>query len=343
MTETTLTELSSHETERLAHCEAVIRRGLNTYVTVGLAIMEIRDARLYRGSHGTFEEYVRDRLDCSREHAYRLIRAAGVAQSLKDRCDDGRPEPVREGHVRPLAGLDGPDDQAEAWNRAVDKAEGQLPTRAQVEEAVAEVRQSAEPEGEPKPKRGRSEESPPPADERSDDPNELGTPHDIINRARRFFGGDIDLDAASSPSYQTHVRAGAYNTAQGDGLTRSWSGYVWCHPPPGKQQGAWFAKARRELNAGGAALVLFMCSTEHIGRKWFRGVWKYPTLILDERLRFLRPDGVQRDPSEHGTAIVCIHREKGDERTAAEENFIAAFGDLGVVMLPVRDGVAEVV
>ncbi len=36
------------EQERLNNCERIIERGLNTFVDVGLALLEIRDNRLYR-------------------------------------------------------------------------------------------------------------------------------------------------------------------------------------------------------------------------------------------------------------------------------------------------------
>ena len=49
------------EAEKLARHEQVIERGLATFVEVGEALSEIRDARLYRESHTTFEAYCRER------------------------------------------------------------------------------------------------------------------------------------------------------------------------------------------------------------------------------------------------------------------------------------------
>lgn len=67
-------------TRRLAELEEVVERGLSTFVEVGNALMEIRDARLYRATHPTFEAYCRERWGFSRSHGYRLIRAAELAE-----------------------------------------------------------------------------------------------------------------------------------------------------------------------------------------------------------------------------------------------------------------------
>jgi hypothetical protein len=54
-------DLTPSETARLAHLEALAQRGLGTYVEVGNALTEIRDLHLYRGTHSSFEPYLRDR------------------------------------------------------------------------------------------------------------------------------------------------------------------------------------------------------------------------------------------------------------------------------------------
>jgi hypothetical protein len=40
--------------ERVAECEAVLQRGLATFIEVGAALLRIRDGRLYRDTHKTF-------------------------------------------------------------------------------------------------------------------------------------------------------------------------------------------------------------------------------------------------------------------------------------------------
>jgi hypothetical protein len=49
--------LSAAERKKLARCEAKIAAGLQTFYDLGLAIREVRDARLYRESYSSIEEY----------------------------------------------------------------------------------------------------------------------------------------------------------------------------------------------------------------------------------------------------------------------------------------------
>lgn len=47
--------LTQADTERLKELESVIERGTKTFIEVGYALAEIRDQRLYRQTHATFE------------------------------------------------------------------------------------------------------------------------------------------------------------------------------------------------------------------------------------------------------------------------------------------------
>ena len=71
---TEIVVLSQPEGERLAQCEATIRRGLHTFVEVGQALAEIRDSRLYRATHETFATYLDDRI----EEAYQSFELGGA-------------------------------------------------------------------------------------------------------------------------------------------------------------------------------------------------------------------------------------------------------------------------
>jgi hypothetical protein len=70
------------EVTRFNELEQVISIGLGTFVQVGAALLEIRDSLLYRGTHGTFEEYCQDRWDIARNYANKLIAAASVVLNL---------------------------------------------------------------------------------------------------------------------------------------------------------------------------------------------------------------------------------------------------------------------
>src|SRR5215471_844919 len=75
--------LTEPERGRLVELESVIARGLGSFVEVGRALQEIRDRRLYREQHATFEGYCRERFRMTRQHANRTIRAAVVAGILE--------------------------------------------------------------------------------------------------------------------------------------------------------------------------------------------------------------------------------------------------------------------
>ncbi len=123
---TTLTarvELTPAEQERLADLEAVVERGLETFIEVGLALKRIRDDRLYRASHGTFAGYLEDRWGFTRQRGYQLIAAADVSTAV-DKL--GLPAPENEAQARELL--------------AVMRDMGIEPTAATMREALSEWR-----------------------------------------------------------------------------------------------------------------------------------------------------------------------------------------------------------
>jgi len=64
-------ELTEDEQADLHRLEMKVERA---FVESGNALREIRDRRLYRSKHKTFEEYCQDRFGFQRRHPYRLIR-----------------------------------------------------------------------------------------------------------------------------------------------------------------------------------------------------------------------------------------------------------------------------
>lgn len=81
--------LDRGERETLETCERVIQGGLDTFIEVGGALSVIRDQRLYRSSHKTFEEYCREKWDMTGRRARQLCAAAGVVRNLlEDRREE---------------------------------------------------------------------------------------------------------------------------------------------------------------------------------------------------------------------------------------------------------------
>ena len=74
--------LTGSEAAALAECEEAIEAGLRSFVVVGDRLYRIREERLYRATHGTFEAYCRDRWTFSVRQAERLLAAASVCDQL---------------------------------------------------------------------------------------------------------------------------------------------------------------------------------------------------------------------------------------------------------------------
>ena len=67
------THLTDTEKLKFDQYEQIIKNGLNTFLQVGHALAQIRDNRLYRETHKTFEKYCKDKWDLGRAYAYRQI------------------------------------------------------------------------------------------------------------------------------------------------------------------------------------------------------------------------------------------------------------------------------
>lgn len=90
------TDLRRDEVAALRAYESEIEAGLATFIRVGRALSVIRDSRLYRATHDTFEDYCRERWGWSRQHATRQIQAAEVASTLSPIGDN----PSKESQAR---------------------------------------------------------------------------------------------------------------------------------------------------------------------------------------------------------------------------------------------------
>ncbi len=87
-TESQARELAKVEpAKRLIALEQTIEAGRKTFVEVGLALAEIRDSRLYRSDHATFEEYCNAKWGWNRAHCNQLIAGAAAVKSLPPEMD----------------------------------------------------------------------------------------------------------------------------------------------------------------------------------------------------------------------------------------------------------------
>lgn len=132
------------EERELVDLEAVIERGMQTFVEVGNALQLIREKRLYRVDFGTFEDYCQERWGWERRHSYRLMDAAEAVGSLSPMGHI--PIPANERQARELAKA--PEEQrVEVWATVVEEAGESRITAKKVKEVVS--RMTDEPEVEP--------------------------------------------------------------------------------------------------------------------------------------------------------------------------------------------------
>jgi len=89
----------------------------------------------------TFEEYCKAKWDLNRAHAYRLMDSARVIETVSPIGDI---RPATESQARPLARLE-PDQQREAWQKAVETAPDGKITAAHVSKVVREMTEPEKP------------------------------------------------------------------------------------------------------------------------------------------------------------------------------------------------------
>ncbi|MEC3951801.1 hypothetical protein VMT65_02020 [Nocardia sp. CDC153] len=89
--------LSRSEADQLEVCESSIDALRIAFWTAGRALQIVRDGRLYRADHATFDEYVEKRWDMQRSYAHKLIRAWPLAARLHPVAPA-----INEGQIREL-------------------------------------------------------------------------------------------------------------------------------------------------------------------------------------------------------------------------------------------------
>lgn len=121
----------------LVSCEQRIERGLKSFLDVGQALTEIRDSRLYKGTHDTFEDYCRERWNLSRPRAYEMIGAAEVVSGMPDTA-----APITSARQATELAKVPELERAEVWQETVERTNGK-PTAAAVREVTEEQRKRA--------------------------------------------------------------------------------------------------------------------------------------------------------------------------------------------------------
>ena len=129
--------LTNTEATVLADCERVIERGQRVFLDTANALATIRDGRLYRATHDTFEAYCKNRWKIGRNYANKQIAAAKVVKTLGTTVPI---LPTAETQVRPLLEFDEA-DQPKVWEKVVrqitsDGGDSQAITARQITDAI---------------------------------------------------------------------------------------------------------------------------------------------------------------------------------------------------------------
>ncbi|MBW4458254.1 MAG: hypothetical protein KME55_39855 [Nostoc indistinguendum CM1-VF10] len=148
-----VTELTEQEISDRLLLERKVERA---FFEAGKALAELRDRKLYRSTHKTFEEYCKQRFGYTRIAASYKIAAATVMDNLltnglqKEEIATDELQtpkmltnglqilPNNERLVRPLASLE-PEVQREAWQKAVEEAGGKVPSGRIVKNVVQRI------------------------------------------------------------------------------------------------------------------------------------------------------------------------------------------------------------
>lgn len=97
--------LMLEEQEMLARCEAAVETLKVAFWAAGKALQIVRDGRLYRATHGTFEQYVQERWDMEVRYANKLIKTWPIVEKVFEQASND------PGPIGPAQKL----NQAQAW------------------------------------------------------------------------------------------------------------------------------------------------------------------------------------------------------------------------------------
>jgi len=138
------------EFEVLTEDEQRLRLDLETKVErafyeAGCGLRELKERRLYRSTHRSFEEYCRERFNYSRDMAYLKISAATVYDNIQKFLPTiGRqiPMPTNERQLRDLVKANfEPELQATVWVQGVEEAGDKVPSGRIVKGIVERLKQ----------------------------------------------------------------------------------------------------------------------------------------------------------------------------------------------------------
>ena len=143
-----LEELTESEVDDRHQLELKVERA---FFIAGQALAELRERKLYRSTHRSFEQYCRERFSFTHRHVNYLIAGSQVVYNLQTGTNGSQTKnthlgtngsqilPTSERQVRPLTTLE-PDKQREVWQQAVEEAGG-IPSGRVVKSIVERLKE----------------------------------------------------------------------------------------------------------------------------------------------------------------------------------------------------------
>lgn len=125
----------------------------------------------------------------------------------------------------------------------------------------------------------------------------------ILDRARLVMGR-IDLDPASHPVANKHVKAAKFYTKNDNGLEQRWGGRVWLNPPFSEWQ-LWVPKITSEVKSGRVQEICVYSAMRTVTAKYFR-----PMLDLAEAVCIItgriKNEGLGTDSPDDGHCVMYV-------------------------------------
>ena len=148
------------------------------------------------------------------------------------------------------------------------------------------------------------------------------TSAEIIEPARKLFGGIIDLDPASHAAANGVVKARRFFSQEDDGLSKPWAGNVWLNPPFSAWK-AWVGKLLSEWSSGRVKQLCVLAATRTITAQYFTPLVQAASAVCIFRGRIPFWGGHATSSPDEGHVVFYFGNEV--------QRFIECFSEIGVV------------
>jgi phage N-6-adenine-methyltransferase len=306
----------------------------------GLLLIQIRDEKLYTDKYATFENYITERWQFSRQRGYQLLDAASLTQKIEFLQSENLTEkgenckqivdilPANEGQIRPLlTSLKTDSERIAVWKNVVYDSQGDEVkiTAAYVQNKVDEFIASGEVIEDVDYEINHTVNLSTGVTHSSTGTNDWYTPQEHIEAARSVMGS-IDTDPASSKNAQVTVKAENYFTKENSGLDKEWNGKVFMNPPYSMPEIKQFTdKLIREIEAGRVdeAIILTNNSSD---TSWFHSLLSASTMacLTKGRINFYSKDGEKGMATRQGQCFFYVGSN--------QEKFSSTFKQFGAII-----------